>query len=71
MTIPKYARIDEWCRISGMGRSSTYVALARGELTAIKLGTKTLVDVQAGLAWMETLPRAAIGRGKSVHAVGP
>lgn len=65
MFVPKYARIDDWCRISGMRRSSTYDAIARGDLAAIKLGTRTLIDVEAGLTWLATMPRAQIGIAKS------
>lgn len=65
MFVPKYARIDDWCRISGMRRSSTYDALGRGDLAAIKLGTRTLIDVEAGLAWLATMPRAQVGVANS------
>lgn len=48
-----------------MRRSSTYDAIARGDLAAIKLGTRTLIDVEAGLTWLATMPRAQIGIAKS------
>jgi hypothetical protein len=57
---PRYAPILDWCTISGMGRSATYEALGRGDLRAIKLGVKTLVDVEAGLAWLGSMPAAKI-----------
>ncbi len=57
---PAYATIPEWCRISGVGRSSTYEALGAGHLRARKLGTRTLIDVAHGLAWLDTLPMAAV-----------
>ena len=57
---PAYATIPEWCRISGMGRSSTYGALGADQLRARKLGTRTLIDVAHGLAWLETLPMATV-----------
>jgi len=51
-----------------MGRSSTYEALARGDLRAIKLGTRTLIDVAHGLAWLASLPAARIGAtARSAH----
>jgi len=57
---PAYASIVDWCRLTGMGRSTTYEALGRGDLQAIKLGTRTLIDVAHGLAWLATLPVASV-----------
>lgn len=53
---PARATIEGWCALSGMGRSSTYAALARGDLRAVKAGSRTLIDVAHGLAWLDTLP---------------
>lgn len=57
---PAFATIDNWCAISGMGRRSTYDAVGRGDLRAIKAGTRTLIDVEHGLAYMRSLPPAKI-----------
>jgi len=57
---PAYATIPDWCAISGMGRSKTYEALGRGDLRAIKIGNRTLIDVAPGLQWMDSLPQANI-----------
>ncbi len=57
---PKYATLPEWCRISGMGRTNTYLALSRGDLKAHKLGSRLLIDVEHGLAWIASLPTATI-----------
>jgi hypothetical protein len=61
---PRYAPITDWCAISGMGRSSVYEALGRGDLRAIKLGARTLIDVEAGLAWLASMPAAEITTGR-------
>ena len=53
---PSFVSIKEWCRISGMGMTSAYAALARGELAAIKLGRRTVIDLEAGLAWLRSRP---------------
>jgi len=45
-------------KISGVGRTATYVALAAGELKAVKLGRATLIDVRHGLTWLASLPPA-------------
>jgi hypothetical protein len=57
---PKFAPLPQWCVISGMSRTATYNALGRGDLKAIKVGSRTLVDVEAGLAWLRSLPAAQI-----------
>ena len=59
-TTPKYPTIPDWQRIPGMRRTSTYEALGRGDLRSIKLGTRVLIDVEAGLAWLASLPPAEI-----------
>jgi hypothetical protein len=61
---PRYARITDWCILSGMSRSCAYEALGRGDLRAIKLGSRTLIDVEAGLAWLATMPAAEITTGR-------
>ena len=57
---PAYATLDGWLALSGMGRTSTYEALARGHLRGIKVGTRLLIDVSSGLAWLRARPPAAI-----------
>ena len=57
---PEYTTIPNWCALSGMGRSATYEALGRGDLRAVKLGTRTLIDVPLGLAWLDSRPAAVI-----------
>jgi hypothetical protein len=57
---PKFATIEDWCTISGMSRRVTYDRMGTGELKAIKVGGRTLLDVEAGLAWMRALPPAVI-----------
>jgi hypothetical protein len=48
---------------SGMSRSGTYEALGDGRLRAVKLGSKTLVDFEHGLAYLASLPPAKITTG--------
>lgn len=57
---PAYATVPEWCRLSGVGRSTTYELLGTGVLRAKKLGARTLIDVAHGLAWLDTLPAATV-----------
>ncbi len=58
--LPAFASIDDWCRLSGMGRRVVYNKLGTGELRAVKVGTRTLVDVQHGLAYLRSCPPARI-----------
>jgi hypothetical protein len=53
---PAFCTIEDWLTISGMGRRSTYEALGSGGLRAIKRGSRTLIDVEHGLAWLRSLP---------------
>ena len=63
---PKYATITRWCdEISGMSRTVTYEELGRGNLRAIKVGARTLVDVEHGLAWLASRPAAQIAAPRS------
>ena len=61
---PKYAPIADWCAISGMGRTKVYEEAGRGNLKLVKLGGRTLVDVEHGLKWLGTLPAATIRTGQ-------
>lgn len=58
--IPVRATVTDWCALSGMGRSATYEALGRGDLRAVKVGSRTLIDVAHGLAWLDSLPPATV-----------
>lgn len=55
---PSFATIPDWCALSGMGRTLTYEALRRGDLVARKVGDRTLIDVERGLVWLNSLPKA-------------
>jgi hypothetical protein len=58
MSDPKFASVHRWCALSGMSRTGTYEALRRRYLSAIKVGRRTLIDVESGLTWLCSLPRA-------------
>ncbi|MDA8252039.1 MAG: hypothetical protein M0Z28_23140 [Rhodospirillales bacterium] len=67
MPEPKYAPLSAWLAISGMTRTATYHALARGDLRAIKQpgGRRTLIDVEHGLAWLRSQPLVQGRNGQS------
>jgi hypothetical protein len=66
---PRFATIDGWCALSGMGRRVTYDEIGRGNLKAIKVGARTLIDVEAGLAWLRSRPAAVIRAPRQRNAV--
>ena len=57
---PKYGTIDTWCILTGMGRRATYDALGHGHLRAVKVGARTLINIEKGLAWLDAQPTAQI-----------
>ncbi len=50
--------IDEAARVSGIGRSKLYEAIAAGNLKARKFGRKTLILTEDLNAFLRALPRA-------------
>jgi excisionase family DNA binding protein len=62
---PRYAPYDDWCRLSGLGLTTTRELIAAGELKAIKVGKRTLVDVEFGLAWLANRPSAVAVRKRA------
>ena len=64
-TVPAYASITNWCALSGMSRSGVYNHLAAPDgLRAIKIGGRTLIDCQHGLAWLASRPAATFRPAK-------
>jgi hypothetical protein len=59
-TRPEWTTIRGFGEMTGISRSSIYLALGRGDLRAKKFGTRTLIDVPHGLAYVESLPDAKI-----------
>ena len=58
--VPDFVSIPTWIKRRGISRSKTYELLAAGELTARKVGRRTLIDLKAGLAWLDARPAPAI-----------
>jgi excisionase family DNA binding protein len=57
---PKYCSITQWCEMTGVGRRTVYDLLGSGDLRAIKVGSKTLIDCEHGMAWLRSRPPAVI-----------
>lgn len=43
---------DEAARLSGIGRTTLFAALAKGDLPSIKIGTRRLIRVDAIRDWL-------------------
>src|SRR4051812_46285677 len=55
--------ISEACRIVGIGRSTLYEALARGEIEAAQAGRRTIIIVESLRRYLAALPRYRAGGG--------
>lgn len=59
---PHYVSLTQFARRNGLSRASVYRALERGELTALKAGGRTLIEVAEEQRWRASLrawrPRA-------------
>ena len=53
-----YASVADFQRIVGLGRSTVYEMLARGELRGIKLGARTLIDMPHAREYLANQPAA-------------
>ena len=53
---PLAYRIDEFVRLSGMGRTSVYAAMRSGALPAIKIGCRTLIPAEGAREFLRSLP---------------
>ena len=43
---------DEAARLAGIGRTSLYAALTKGDLKSIKIGTRRLIKIEAIHEWL-------------------
>lgn len=57
---PSFTSIKNWTEISGLGRTTTYYLIKEQRLKAIKAGRRTLIDVEAGMAYLRSQPAADI-----------
>lgn len=58
--LPRYAPIPKACDLLGFRRSKLYELAGEGAIRVIKVGGRSLVDMEAALAWMATRPTAEI-----------
>ena len=58
--LPRYAPVSQACSILGFQRTKLYELAGNGLIRIVKVGGRSLVDMEAALAWMSTLPTADI-----------
>jgi excisionase family DNA binding protein len=58
--LPRYAPVDRACELLGFRRSKLYELAGDGLIRMIKVGSRSVVDMEAALAYMATLPVARI-----------
>lgn len=59
---PVLAPIPQALKIGGFGRSTLYGLLGSGRIKAVKVGARTLIDLQSLHTFLEALPPAPIGK---------
>jgi excisionase family DNA binding protein len=55
--LPENLSIGETVRQLGIGRTTLYELIRRGDIEAIKLGRRTLVRADSARAFIDNLPR--------------
>jgi hypothetical protein len=53
--LPAFMSIADWCRFSGLSRTTNYRLVTLGHVPTIRVGRMRLIDVAGGLAYLRTL----------------
>ena len=53
---PAFVTIKGWSAVTSMGRTATLQAIRAGHIPAVRLGSRILIDLAPGLAWVRSLP---------------
>jgi hypothetical protein len=64
---PAFATLERWIELSGVSRSRCYELMTSGDLICRKLNNRVLVDVHAGLAFLDSLPQPDINSDSRIH----
>ena len=59
LTPPIAVSPDEAARLAGIGRTSLYAALSKGDLKSIKIGTRRLIKIEAIHEWLASYQSGA------------
>ena len=60
--LPRYGSHRDWSRLSGLSRATTDRLIADGQIRALKVGRRTLIDFEQALAFLESRPPLRLGR---------
>jgi excisionase family DNA binding protein len=60
---PLAYRVGDACRILGIGRTTLYAAIKRGEIKSQKVGRRTLIPAEALKLWLNSRPAPHAQRG--------
>ena len=52
---PRYVSVTDWVAMTGIGKTKSFELIKLGKLRTIKLDRKRLIDVEASLAYLDTL----------------
>ncbi len=53
----RFLSIRAFCDAYGVGRTSVYSHIGAGKLQAVKIGPRTMIDVESAEQWAASLPR--------------
>jgi len=53
---PPFTSVNDFCRLSGLSRTTIYKEMNRGSIRAVRLHGRTLIDTNASLDFMRSLP---------------
>jgi hypothetical protein len=56
---PHKVSVADFQAVSGLGRNEVYDQVNAGNIPAVRLGRRILIDYQGGIDWLNTLPSAA------------
>ena len=59
---PRYMPLSLSSPFLGLTRCKLYALLGSGEIRAVKVGKRTLIDIEHALAWLGSLPPARFGK---------
>ena len=60
--------LNDAAKACGLGRTTLYEAIGRGELIAVKAGGRTLIPAESLRAFIAGLPHAEINAGRKAAA---
>ncbi|WP_159716400.1 excisionase family DNA-binding protein [Geminicoccus flavidas] len=66
---PLFISIRECCRVASLSSVTVYRLIAAGKLTAVKAGSKTLIEVASLQSYLGSLPRLVGRTGVTGKAV--